>query len=169
MIIRPALREDLPGILAIENDEIRHGFAHFGETALLLADVIENWSRTHERFPWLVAVDHGEVAGFTRAGAWKTREAYHWTTELGVYVRPASQGQGVGRQLYTALFPMLEAAGFRTIVAGIVVPNAPSVRLHEAFGMTHVGTFERQGFKHGQWRDVGYWQRHCGEGDPGPT
>ena len=63
----------------------------------------------------------------------------------------------MGRALYAALLPALEAAGFRTIVAGITLPNPASVRLHESFGFAPVGTFPRIGWKRGAWHDVGYW------------
>jgi hypothetical protein len=29
---------------------------------------------------------------------------------------------------------------------------------HEAFGFRRCGTFSKVGFKHGAWRDVGYWE-----------
>jgi phosphinothricin acetyltransferase len=43
-------------------------------------------------------------------------------------------------------------------MAGIALPNAGSVALHEKFGMKKVAHFTEVGFKFGQWIDVGYWQ-----------
>jgi L-amino acid N-acyltransferase YncA len=43
-------------------------------------------------------------------------------------------------------------------MAGIALPNAASVALHEKFGLRQVARFAEVGFKHGRWVDVGYWQ-----------
>lgn len=45
------------------------------------------------------------------------------------------------------------------MIAVIDLPNDPSVRLHEALGFTPCGTLRTAGFKHGEWHDVGFWQR----------
>jgi phosphinothricin acetyltransferase len=35
-------------------------------------------------------------------------------------------------------------------------------------GFDPVGTFERVGYKHGEWRDVTWWHRSLGEHSPDP-
>jgi L-amino acid N-acyltransferase YncA len=57
------------------------------------------------------------------------------------------------------LFPILQARGIRAVMAGIALPNEPSVRLHEKFGLSKVAHFKEVGFKFNRWIDVGYWQR----------
>ena len=54
---------------------------------------------------------------------------------------------------------MLDAQGYEQAFAGIALPNAASVGLHEAVGFRHIGTYERVGFKFDAWHDVGWWQR----------
>ena len=158
MRVRAAGEADLAAVLGIVNREIREGVAHFGIVENTLGDV-EGWLAAADRLPFLVAADQeGALLGYARAGRWKEREAYDWAVEVGVYVSPGAQGNGVGRALYAELFPSLERLGYRTIIAGIALPNPASVRLHQAFGMELVGTFPRVGFKHGRWIDVGYWQ-----------
>lgn len=75
-------------------------------------------------------------------------------------------GAGVGTALYREVLPLLEARGVRTVIAGIALPNEPSANLHERFGFRHAGVMPRVGFKHGEWRDVGYWVLHLGDGPP---
>jgi L-amino acid N-acyltransferase YncA len=157
MLIRIATESDLEGIVAIENREIAENWAHFG-TSPVSAD--SHRVAIAGRHPWVVAVDNGLVLGFARSGSWKSREGYVDTTEIGVYVASDYQGRGVGKALYSELFPLLSERGFKTILAGIALPNPSSVRLHEAFGMRQAALFERNGFKFGEWRDVGYWIRH---------
>ena len=85
---------------------------------------------------------------------------YRWTAEVGVYVRPGAQGSGVGSALYTQLLPLCRDRGLHTLVAGIALPNEPSVRLHERFGFSPAGVLPFVGYKQGRWIDVGYWVLH---------
>jgi phosphinothricin acetyltransferase len=165
MLVRAATEPDIAGVLEIVNREIREGVAHFGQREHTAGEVLP-WLGSADRLPFLVAAADGMVIGYARASRWKDREAYDWACEIGVYVRPEYQGQGAGRALYSVLLPRLTRIGYRSIIAGIALPNPASVRLHEAFGMNHIGTFPRVGFKLGRWIDVGYWALTIGEGPP---
>ena len=52
----------------------------------------------------------------------------------------------------------LRRRGFHAVIAGIALPNDPSVRLHEALGFRHVATFREVGWKFDRWIDAGFWQ-----------
>jgi L-amino acid N-acyltransferase YncA len=160
MIVRAATEADLPGMIEIENREIAEGLAHFGTEPVTLEQVRNSFGAAQGRHPWFVAAEGELIVGFARSGSHKVRESYRWTVEIGVYVRPEYQGQGVGNSLYASLFPALKEAGIRTVIAGIALPNPASVKLHESFGMEPVGTFPKVGFKRGHWIDVGYWALH---------
>ena len=60
--------------------------------------------------------------------------------------------------MYGTLFAILRLQGFYRAYAGITLPNAASVGLHESLGFMAVGKYERVGYKFGAWHDVGYWQ-----------
>lgn len=157
MIVQLATRADLPEICRISNWAIMNTTAHFNTTPDPVGHWEEEWSNTHERFPWLVALDEG-VVGFAKASPHRGRCAYAWSAEVTVYVDPLRHGSGVGRALYGRLIPFLRAQGFQTLIAGITLPNPASVGLHERFGFRRAGVFERIGWKFDAWRDVGYWQ-----------
>src|SRR3954453_5182189 len=89
----------------------------------------------------------------------RNRRAYRWSVETGIYLDPAAQGRGLGRQLLSAHLDLLERQGFVAVVAGIALPNEASVALHEKLGFTLSGIERGVGFKLGQWIDVGRWQR----------
>lgn len=120
--------------------------------------------RTHA---WVVVEDAGRVVGYAYAGPYKARPAYRWACEVSVYLAADSRRAGGGRALYAALFERLANRGFRTAIAGMVLPNEPSERLHRAMGFERIGTFRRVGWKHGRWHDVAYAQRPIGD-DEGP-
>lgn len=65
----------------------------------------------------------------------------------------------MGRTLYAALLEELTERGFVQAFAGITLPNAASVALHEACGFRARGVERAVGFKLGSWHDVGWWQR----------
>jgi phosphinothricin acetyltransferase len=97
------------------------------------------------------------VLGYAKAGEWRARAAYRWTTETGVYLSPDACGRGVGNALYGRLLAVLRAQGFHAAIGGIALPNPASVRLHERLGFTAIGTFPRAGRKFDRWHDVGFW------------
>ena len=110
------------------------------------------------RYPWLVCEIGGEVAGYAYASEFKTRAAYQWSVEVTVYVSADYRRRGVGRAVYTSLFGCLKLQGFRAAYAGIALPNAASVALHEGMGFARVGVYPKVGYKLGAWRDVGWWR-----------
>lgn len=124
---------------------------------------------------WLVDERDGQVAGYAYGGPHRERAAYRWATEVSVYVDPAFHRRGVGRTLYEVLFARLRERGYRMAFAGITLPNAGSVGLHESLGFEPVGVFSRIGWKAGAWRDVGWWQLQlapqdeAGDGTPPPA
>lgn len=107
-------------------------------------------------YPWLVALDAGRVVAYAYGGRFRARPAYRWTVETTVYVREGCHGRGVGTTIYKALLACLRVQGFRTVVAGVALPNDASVALHRRLGFQEVGVFERVGFKFGSWQSV-WW------------
>jgi len=49
--------------------------------------------------------------------------------------------------------------GYFQAFAGIALPNAASISLHEALGFEPLGIYRNVGFKLGAWHDVGWWQK----------
>lgn len=110
------------------------------------------------RYPWLVAEREGRVVGYAYASEHRSRAAYRWGVDVGIYLAPEAHRQGLGRQLYLRLFHILRALGLYNAYAGITLPNAGSVGLHEACGFSLVGIYRRVGYKCAAWHDVGWWQ-----------
>jgi L-amino acid N-acyltransferase YncA len=108
---------------------------------------------------WLVAEVEGKVAGYAYGSRHRTRAAYASSCDVAVYVDSAHSRHGVGRTLYAELLRLLAAKGLHAAFAGIALPNDASIGLHEAMGFTPVGIYREVGWKLGQWRDVGWWQR----------
>lgn len=157
--IRPATVDDMPAVCEIVNHYIATSTVNFRTEPQTPDEWTKDLLALRERYPWIVAEVDGVVAGIAYGGPWKARNAYDWTAEATVYVSPRHQRLGLGTALYTHLLESVEAQGFRSVVAVIGLPNDASVRLHEALGFTARGTLKAAGFKHGNWHDVGFWQR----------
>jgi len=111
-----------------------------------------------DRYPWLVFEAGGRVLGYAYGSPHRARKAYQWSVEVSVYVDPRVHRAGVGRALYTALFDLLRRQHYVNAYAGITLPNASSVGLHESMGFVPVGVFRQIGFKFDRWHDVAWLQ-----------
>jgi phosphinothricin acetyltransferase len=120
-------------------------------------------SRIRDAHEWLVSERDGVVVGYAYGGVHRTRAAYNRTVEVSAYVDRSAQRSGVGRELYEELFRRLKERGFRLLVAGVTMPNAASIGLHESLGFERVGVFHDIGFKSGRWWDVGWWELDLGD------
>ena len=157
MTIRPARAEDFAAIAEITNHYIATTAIHFGYEPIPAEDFASKW-QSDERYPWLVA-DEGRVVGYAKAGVWRERAAYAWTTEVGLYLAHDARGRGLGRALYTALLDEVARRGFHSAVAGITLPNPASIALHEQLGFTPTGIVRHAGFKFEAWHDVAFFQK----------
>ena len=158
-MIRPVKPDDAAVIAEIYNHYILETSITFEEQAVS-AEIIRD--RIHKvkaaGLPWLVVEDHQQVVGYAYAAPWRERSAYRFSVEVTVYLSGNTQGKGLGSALYQSLFDELKQSGIRCAIAGITLPNAPSIGLHEKMGMKKVAHFEQVGYKFNQWLDVGYWQ-----------
>lgn len=170
MKIRTASPDDAAAVAALYAPVVRHTAISFETEPPDAAEMRRRIVSTLAQLPWLVAEDaSGAVAGYAYAGRHRERAAYQWSVDTTVYVREDRRGQGVGRALYGRLLPLLGELGHYQAFAGIALPNDASVRLHEAMGFQALGVYRHVGYKHGQWRDVGWWQASLRPLDAAPT
>lgn len=164
MTVRPVRPGDAAGVLSIYAPVVTDTVASFETAVPDVAEMRRRIERGTATVPWLVAEDaesslEGGLLGYAYAGHHRQRAAYRWSVDVSVYVAAVARGGGVGRRLYRPLLATLHELGYVTAFAGIALPNPASVALHQGLGFRPVGTFEAVGFKHGCWRDVGWWRR----------
>jgi phosphinothricin acetyltransferase len=107
----------------------------------------------------LVAELNGLVVAWASLSKWSERLAYAGTAEISLYVQSIYQGQGVGKELISAIVAEGEKAGLHTLIARIVAGNQASIRLHQAVGFEHIGVMREVGRKFGQLLDVYLMQK----------
>jgi L-amino acid N-acyltransferase YncA len=160
VLIRPMEPADADQVLAIYQAGLDTGQASFETTAPSWEhfDAVKLPGHRH------VAADAGagRVLGWTAVTAVSDRCVYAGVVEHSVYVHPASHGRGIGAALLAVLIASTEEAGIWTIQSGVFPENAASLRLHQRAGFRVVGTRQRIGRHHGQWRDTVLIERRSG-------
>lgn len=166
ILIRPVSIADVPQMLDIYGPIVRETAISFELDPPTLAEFEQRVRKCAETWAWVVAVKDEKVLGYAYGSSHRERKAYQWSTETSAYVLEAARGQGVGKALYRALLPALATRGYCNAFAGIALPNAASVALHQATGFTPIGTFPRVGHKFGHWHDVGWFNCRLRDSPP---
>jgi len=157
-MIRNASLSDAKAISEIYNYYIQNTVVTFEEAPVSVEEMQSRITEVQSRYPWLVYEDNGTTVGYSYATYWKTRTAYRFSVESTVYLDPAYVNRGIGSKLYTELIQQLQEIKMHSIIGGIALPNAASIKLHERLGFSKIGQFIEPGLKFGNWVDVGYWQ-----------
>ena len=160
MRIRHATAPDAPAIAAIYRPYVETSLISFEEEPPG-ADEMERRIRGDgtDLYPWLVAEEDGVLLGYAASSPFRTRPAYRWTVETGIYLAEPAKGRGIGKALLAGLLDLLERQGFVAAIGAIALPNPASVKLHEMLRFTRTGTYRQVGFKMQTWVDVGLWQK----------
>jgi len=140
MMIRDATEADLPAIVAIYNASVP-GRTATADTEPVSIESRLDWFRGHDsqKRPLWVAVDGEAVAGWISFQSFYGRPAYHATAEISVYVAPALQRKGIGRELLARAVERARRLGITTLLAFIFGHNEASLRLFESFGFQRWG------------------------------
>jgi phosphinothricin acetyltransferase len=159
--IRPGGAADLPQLVEIYNYYVR-------ETPITFD--VEPFS-VEDRRPWLeqfarqgchrlyVAVVGSRVLGYAGSHRFRAKPAYDTSVETTVYCAPDARGQGIGHRLYSELFAALAGEDLNRAYAGVTLPNAASVALHEAYGFRHLATYSEVGRKFARYWDVAWFEK----------
>jgi L-amino acid N-acyltransferase YncA len=157
--IRMASTNDAAAIASIYRPYVTDAVTSFEVDPPATAAMAARIEAVLARAPWLVQTDaEGAVVGYAYASRHHERAAYQWSVDVAVYIHAAHHRRGVGRALYEKLFALLRLQGYYVAHAGITLPNAASVGLHESLGFEPVGVYPAVGWKFGAWRDVGWWR-----------
>jgi phosphinothricin acetyltransferase len=160
LVIRLANADDAAAIAAVYRPYVEDSRISFEEETPDAAEMARRIEGSHPGYhPWFVAEEGGRLLGYAASSPFRTRRAYRWTVETGIYLTAEAQGRGIGKALLTALLPVLERQGYVAAIGAIALPNDPSVALHEKLGFFRTGTYQQVGFKFGEWLDVGLWQK----------
>lgn len=162
--------EDAQALLSIYAPYVRDTAISFEYEVPSLTDFLDRIRRISSDYPYIKAVENGEILGYAYAAPFKNRKAYDWSVEVTVYVRTDSRRAGVGKALYQALEASLKRMGVLNMNACIAMPrgadahlNEDSYRFHEKMGFLPVGTFHNSGYKFHTWYDMVWMEKIIGQ------
>ncbi len=159
--IRPAARSDLPRLTEIYNYYVVHTPVTF-DVEPHTVERREAWFvqfGATGRHRLLVAENDGGVMGYAGSTRFRPKAAYETTVETTIYCAPEAAGQGIGSQLYAALFEALRGEDIHRVVAAYSLPNPATAAIHSRFGFKVVGVFSENGRKFGKYWDVCWVER----------
>ena len=150
--IEPMTSADWPDVRRIYAEGIATGDATLEREA-------PDWGhfdRSHPTECRLVARSTADgVLGWTALGGYSARKVYNGVAWESVYVAESARRRGVGRSLLEAVIAASEAAGYWTLLAGVLAENEPSLALHQRVGFRVIGVQRQLGQDAlGRWRDV---------------
>lgn len=137
-------------------------------------------SEIAKKYPYLKAVESGEIVGYAYANAFKNRKAYDWSVETTIYVKKDCKRLGIGKALYERLEAALKEMGIYNMNACIASPaqnvkngedkhlNDDSFHFHCAMGFSIVGRFHNSGYKLERWYDMIWMEKMIGSHEAAP-
>ncbi len=165
--IRDATDDDVAAIQSIYSFYVSRSAASFEEEVPSVDEMKARRAAIAARgLPYLVAVEEGEVLGYTYAGPFRQRSAYRYTVEDSIYVAPFVARRGIGRALLAALIERCTELGYRQMIAVIGdSANQGSIGVHRSLGFGQEGVLRGVGLKFGRWVDVVIMHRTLGGDD----
>ncbi|MFJ6414343.1 GNAT family N-acetyltransferase [Terribacillus saccharophilus] len=149
-LVRQLVRNDWERVRDIYKIGIESGNATFETNA----PDWEYWNNGKLSFGRLVAEIEGKIAGWVALSPYSSRQVYSGIVEVGIYVDPDFQGNGIGSALLETVLRVCEKEGVWTVQASIFPENDASLALHQKFDFRVVGRREKIAQLNGKWRDV---------------
>ena len=175
MTIEKVTIEDAEKLLEIYTPYVKDTAVSFEIVPPSTEEFRERIKTISAKFPYIKAVENGEILGYAYAGTFRTRAAYNRNVETTIYLRKDARRKGIGRALYTALEDSLRKMGILNLNACITSPRgedpyltADSIKFHEKMGYSLVGVFHDSGYKFNRWYDMLWMEKMLGEHTENP-
>ena len=174
--IRTAAMDDAAALLAIYAPYVKGTAITFEYEVPSLEEFQGRIAHTLQRYPYIVAVEDGEIQGYAYTGPFGERAAYRWSVETSIYLRQDVRGKGLGKRLYAELERISKAQKVQNLYACIAYPDhddayltGNSVAFHTHLGFTPVGRFPHCGYKFGTWYNMTWMEKTLGKHEESPA
>ena len=121
MTIRTVTEKDAAELLDIYRPYVENTAITFEYDVPSVEEFAERIRRISANYPYIAAVENGEIQGYTYAGVFKGRAAYDWSVEVTVYVKNGLHRKGIGAKLYAALEKLLAAQHITNLYACVAL------------------------------------------------
>jgi len=159
MLVRDAVRTDLPAIVDIYNHAIATTLATFDLEPFTVEQRVAWFAQFGAEHPLLVCEQAGAVLGFAYYLPYREKAAYDATKETTIYTHHEARRRGVADRLYGALIERARRAGVHALIAVLGGDNPESRALHLKHGFVPVGHLHAVGRKFDAWVDTYYFEK----------
>ena len=167
MEIRVATEQDAEAIRNIYAPYVEKTAITFEYDVPSVEEFRHRIATTLREYPYLVAIEDGEVVGYAYAGPFYGRAAYKHSAEVSVYVSENQRGHGTGKLLYQQLESALASQNVFVLYACITAAECEgdpyvtdgSLRFHEKMGYRLTGKHNQCGYKLGRWYSVVWMEK----------
>jgi phosphinothricin acetyltransferase len=154
LTIRRASDGDLEAIAAIYNQGIEDRVATLDTQPKSQDEIHQWWAEHRDPYAVLVAVEGGNVIGWTALNRFSARCAHAEIADVSVYVEREFRGRGVGFALMSEIAREAERRAFRKLVLHALDINERGKRLYYRAGFREVGVFREHGRIDARYVDV---------------
>jgi phosphinothricin acetyltransferase len=112
-----------------------------------------------DNYPFLAYEIKDEIVGYAYSSQHRERAAYLYDVDVSIYILPEHHGTGIAYKLYKCLFSILSELGYINAYAALTEPNIKSMKFHQKFNFTKIGTHHKTGYKFGKWHDVTWLEK----------
>jgi len=161
LLIRIATEEDAEALLNIYAYYVANTAITLEHDIPTLEEFTNRIRETLKKYPYLVAMVDGKVAGYVYAGRFRTRASFAWSAEASIYIDRKYHRLGLGKILYEKLENILRQQNIVNVYAAIADPIAEdeflthnSEHFHEAMGYRLVARFHQCASKFGRWYNL---------------
>ena len=126
MEIRLAKTDDAEALLAIYTPYVEKTAITFEYDVPSIDEFRNRIIAVSAKYPWLVAVDNGNIVGYAYASAFKERAAYQWSVETSIYVDKDRKRSGTLRRTSSCgrfYLPSICPSPDITSISSFAVPN----------------------------------------------
>lgn len=173
--IRVATTDDAKEILDIYTPYIKKTAITFEYDVPSLEEFKDRIKGTLDRYPYIVAINDGEIMGYAYTGAFIGRQAYDRSVSTTIYIKENKRKMGIGKILYEALENITKFQNITNMYACIGYPEIDdeyltknSAEFHEYLGFTIIGTFQKCGYKFNRWYNMIWMEKIISEHSQNP-
>lgn len=160
LLIREAKEDDAPALLgyiqavAAESDFLTFGPGEFEPTEAQEREVLRRFHETEGQI-YLIGLLGDSIAGALSFAAGRRPRLRH-SGELGLSVRKAYWGQGIGASMLDAALAWARENDIVKVNLRVRTDNRRAVRLYEQRGFVHEGTIRKEIYVDGTYYDL-HW------------
>lgn len=151
--------QDLTEVREIYNYYVSNTTISFHTEELNLEEIKATVMNRNPRFKSFVIKKENEIKGYVLITQYKNKQAYDFSGEVTIYLKPDIVGKGIGGTALRFIENVAREQGFYTLIATVCMENTRSKSLFEKYGYEQCAMFKGVGYKFDRRLDIGSFQK----------